>query len=381
MIRALVLILSMSFLACKSGDGDPQTSGSVQYYETNDLDLAGRTGHSLCYYNGEAYIWGGEGISANTNELVAFDDGASLNLETLELTLTTEDEKKPTARHSHQCVSGDVLIQWGGRTASGVNIRNGAFYDAIADNWTEMSLTDTHSQGYDISLVKIENSVVAWGGGPAGVQTGAVYDLENNSWSATSTNNAPTARTYHSTVSTDSEMIVWGGLSAGEVTDTGGIYDPLSNTWTEVEAVNAPSPRQKHQAVWTGEYMIVWGGIDEEEEFLADGGLYNPVTNTWSEMATSIIAGRYNHVSVYTGEYMVVWGGQAKEPFGDGAIYDVDQDAWGALTDFGLTPRIGHQAIWTGEKLFLWGGWDSRFAKFGSEDESKYRRNGVIVTF
>ena len=184
-------------------------------------------------------------------------------------------------------------------------------------------------------------------------------ELAANSWKATTTSGAPSERTQHVAVWTGTEMLIWGGWNNVYHGD-GARYSPATNSWTAITATGAPIARAGHTGVWSGTELIVWGGF-QNTKVLKSGARYNPLTDTWiATKETGAPAPRYYHTAVWTGTEMIVWGGGGKKSASvlkSGGRYNPTTDSWTSTKKTGAPAgRAVHTAVWTGTEMIVWGG-------------------------
>jgi N-acetylneuraminic acid mutarotase len=281
----------------------------------------------------------------------------------------------PGVRYRHSAVwSGNKMIIWGGENDTQTTLSDGGGYDPVNNNWAAMSDASIALQKH--TAVWTGTAMIVWGGidGTSTTNQGSIYDPFTDNWTATSTSGAPLARTTHTAIWTGNRMVVWGGSGAG-VNSSGGIYDPATDQWSATSTANAPSARNLHTMIWTGSEMIVWGGWEMLEDYQSrTGGRYDPASDSWqSTPAKWSPRERSGHTAVWTGNEMIIWGGVEWNELDSGGRYDPVTDIWTPTSLIDVpAARKEHTAVWTGSEMLVWGGYSFNGSGIYHQDGSRY---------
>lgn len=201
--------------------------------------------------------------------------------------------------------------------------------------------------------------VFIWGGSSAAGQAladGAVYDVANDSWQSVGGGpNTPAAREGAVAVWTGSRVIVWGGYDGGTSTlyGNGATYDPVVGAWSAIaDPGGTLSSRRDAYAVWTGTRMLIWGGIDSKKKARAGMASYEPGSNTWAPVsAANAPPARLDWTWGWDGSRLYLGGGNSKQ------LYRYTPDLWTQLAD-AEEKRGGAFGGWSGSEFIFWSGLD-----------------------
>ncbi len=215
-----------------------------------------------------------------------------------------------------------------------------------------------------------------WGGSSAAgaeLSDGAIYDPGADSWSVLGTaGSPPAARVLATAVWTGSVVVVWGGGNAAGTTDltSGGRYDPAAGTWQTITAVGAPAGLRGSYGFWTGSRVLVYGGVDKSGTRSATLSLYDPINDKWYSTTTNNRpSGRTDPTVGWSGSLLLLYGGLT----GGGAsqatyTYDLAANAWTHGQD-GPNARYGAFGAWDGTYLPAWSGSDGGLKNDGRRYE------------
>jgi N-acetylneuraminic acid mutarotase len=317
-----------------------------------------RYGHTTIWTGAQMIIWGGyTAVGGFVGDGARYDPAA-------DTWAPISSVGSPSARSGHVAVwTGSKMIIWGG-VQPGTYLNSGAIYDPSSDTWATMSTSGAPSGRQFATAVWTGTEMIVWGGeaGQGLPADGARYNPSTNAWSTVSKTDAPTARWGHTGIWTGSKMLIWGGSDGTSVFLTGGVYTPSSDSWTVIPITGAPAARRSHSAVWTGTEMIVWGGYDGFQS-LNTGARFNPTSNSWQSMSSACAPlARFGHSGVWSGTELIVWGGGSDSNcyfYRAGGRYNPSTDTWQATPIVGVpSARMYHTGIWTGTDLIVWGGRD-----------------------
>jgi hypothetical protein len=245
--------------------------------------LAARSHHSAVWVptTGEMIVWGGRDSSKD------LADGAVFKVSTS--TWSPLPAAPIGARNSHRAFwSGTEMIILGGE---GTGARNGARFDPATRKWTTIpdapSSVDTKGGG----VVLGDGALFVWGGVSASgdpLAEGAKYVLSAGSWSTlptpTTTVFDPPERASAAVFYGAGRLWAWGGSgndasSKPVYPSTGGGFEVTAGAWSPMPTAGAPGGRTAPYVVWTGSSAIVWGGSAKPgsgSSLLEDGAVFTP---------------------------------------------------------------------------------------------------------
>ena len=347
-----------------------------------------RVDHIAVWTGTEMIVWGGE---SDSDPLI---DGGRYNPST-DMWLELSDAGNAMHRRdvmaiwATDCRADDgvqgCLVVWGGESSISNSYQNdGAKYDPVENNWSQISTKNAPSPRGRSSVVWTGREMIVWGGlaHDGFVDTGARYNPVMDSWTVLGANGVlPTGRELATAVWTGSEMIIWGGsreVPGPAQLATGGRYLLSDETWLALSEIRAPAARYMHKAVWTDTVMVVWGGFNfSDQEVLNSGGLYDSGNNTWSPTQSDGTPGsRSKHTMVWTGSEVIVWGGSGYDgAYDDGGRYNPLTNVWSALpADGSPGAQTSHSAVWADHCapydrpcMIVWGGWNNRYLNHGAK--------------
>lgn len=279
----------------------------------------------------------------------------------------------PTAfRTSAGCkmvYTGTELIVWGGIYSSATN--NGFRYNPTTNVWTAIPTAGQPSARSQFGMQLVNNRLVVWGGATAGgavLGDGAVLNLATNTWSSITATGAPSARReFYSVVNTiQNTMIVWAGynMATQNMVGDGSSYNPVTNTWTPITNTNAPIPRSGASAVWSGTEMIIFGGHGQAvaDRYLNTGARYNPAFNVWTATSTTGAPRVERQGAIWTGSRMLISGGSSNifdivgTPWTQNAYnYDPATDSW-TSANFMTIGKVSHVLLMADDMVLAFGG-------------------------
>lgn len=186
----------------------------------------------------EMIVWGGQAGNADglNNGGRFIPDAAGGSWTTLAVTGTT-----PTARFSHTAVwTGSQMIVWGGEDKSSV-FQSGGIYtpDSSGGTWIATAIdANTPSPRYGHTAVWTGSQMLVWGGVSATgtrLNNGALYTPSSSggSWTPITSGGAPSPRYAHTAVwisTAPARMVVFGGFNE-DFLASGGVYFPQAGRW------------------------------------------------------------------------------------------------------------------------------------------------------
>jgi hypothetical protein len=325
---ALLLVVSVSLLACESGSppnrelATPSAAASAEPWSEYPVGWSRfptppeqRSGDTWVWAGSELLLAGGcdpeemEDRCRKTRTVYAFDPAIG-SWESVQPSLS------PMADADAVWTGAEaIFLETGGEEGPIV----GEAYEPSSDTWRSIGQAPI-SQAYGAVLVWTGDELIVWGGGDrddSRTSEGAVYDPTSNSWRRIA--DAPIGLNLASGIWTGREMIVFGSLlshanRAPSSTSLGEAYDPTTDTWRELPA-SALSP-QATSAALVDDRMVAW-------DYEVHSQTYNPITDHWSEPQRMPFGGSecYPDSTVVTGLLFAWFCGKA-------ALFDGATSTW-----------------------------------------------------
>ncbi len=253
---------------------------------------------------------------------------------------TSSPSGAPSPRSRHTASRIDTGISgsfarvaiWGGQGAGGSLLGDGAIYNLNQQTWQLIGNTgDVPSARRDHTAVWSGERMIVWGGKTASgdtTNTGSAFDPVGNYWEALPTLHAPSRRSSHKAIWTGTEMVVFGGLddSSGTATylSTVGLYNPASGWRANIGQPAAFAGRVDHTVAHADGKVIVYGGRNASTVF-SDGQMFNPYplpAGEWTPLTALNNAGaRHSHIAGVVNSTMVIHGGLDAVTGGDGVVF------------------------------------------------------------
>lgn len=246
-----------------------------------------RIGHSLIYFEGNLYLFGGKDEYSASSELWQYHVGASV------WTKLSFSGRKPPRRFYHSSVLYDrKMFVFGGSLDSSFSLW---VFDFNIFEWELYECDDSwpcnrHSQ----SLVLLNDNVYMYGGYTyLGTESDELwaYDLEDNTWvhirATTASGQKPSPMFGHSAVSNGSVMWIFGGSFQREILSELWSFDTELKQWKHVVRSTCPPSLYYHIAIVTGEVMLTYGGLDENIKCYRGMWKLNFETEEWTQMVSS----------------------------------------------------------------------------------------------
>lgn len=216
--------------------------------------------------------------------------------------------------------SGQVVVSWGGYSASGTPQSGGERYPYSATSWTSLQ------NGFggpgrlsDVAFASGTSQVWIYGGlsdGTSKSSAGYYLTTSNYSWSQLTSTGTPAAR-YAAFGAWDGNttFFIWGGRDESKVFAEGSRFS--LGAWTALGTTGAPSARfAPHRrtgftfALGTEDYLVL-GGVGADGALLTDGGRYNGSTGSWTKVEGWLSSATHEFgAAVRIGGEVFVWGGR-----------------------------------------------------------------------
>jgi hypothetical protein len=236
-----------------------------------------RSGHAAVWTGSRMIVFGGR----NSSGLLG--DGASF-YPAIQAWFPLPATGAPSPRSGATALwTGSALLVWGGdgeTTTSSTGALLAFDPDGTANpaGWQPLATSSAPSARRAASTAWDGQRFYVWGGQSAlGVplSDGAVWDSQSNTWSALGTSGAPTARFDAAAVWTGEEFAVFGGsgqIGSGRTGPlaTGAAWNPTTGTWRALPSQAPESARSAPLSAWTGSQWLVHGGSTASGAPLAD---------------------------------------------------------------------------------------------------------------
>jgi N-acetylneuraminic acid mutarotase len=235
-----------------------------------------RSGHAAVWTGSRMIVFGGR----NSSGLLG--DGASF-YPAIQAWFPLPATGAPSPRSGATALwTGSALLVWGGdgeTTTSSTGALLAFDPDGTANpaGWQPLATSSAPSARRAASTAWDGQRFYVWGGQSAlgsALSDGAVWDSQSNTWSALGTSGAPTARFDAAAVWTGEEFAVFGGsgptgVQVGPLA-TGAAWNPTTGTWRALPSQAPESARSAPLSAWTGSQWLVHGGSTATGAPLAD---------------------------------------------------------------------------------------------------------------
>ncbi len=235
-----------------------------------------RTKHAAVWTGSRMIVFGGRNSSG------PLGDGASYDPVTDQWSALPATEAPSPRSGATALWTGSALLVWGGdgeTTTSSTGALLAFAPDGTANpaGWQPLATASAPSARRAASTAWDGQRLYVWGGQSAlgsALSDGAVWDSQSNTWSALGTSGAPTARFDAAAVWTGEEFAVFGGsgVTGGQTGPlaTGAAWNPTTGTWRALPSQALASARSAPLSAWTGSQWLVHGGSTALGTPLAD---------------------------------------------------------------------------------------------------------------
>jgi len=234
-----------------------------------------RSGHAAVWTGSKMIVFGGR----NSGGLLG--DGASFD-PSIQAWSALPAPGAPSPRSGATALwTGSALLVWGGEGET-TALSTGALLTFAPNGtpvgWQPLSTASAPSARRAASTAWDGRRLYVWGGQSAlgaALSDGAVWDSQSNTWSALGASGAPTARFDAAAVWTGEEFAVFGGsgqTGSGQTGPlaTGAAWNPSTGTWRALPSQAPASARSAPLSAWTGSQWLVHGGLTATGAPLAD---------------------------------------------------------------------------------------------------------------
>jgi hypothetical protein len=231
-----------------------------------------RSGHAAVWTGTRMIVFGGR----NSGGLLG--DGASYDPVTDQWSALPATGAPSPRSGATALWTGSALLVWGGdgeTTTSSTGALLAFAPDGTANpaGWQPLATASAPSARRAASTAWDGQRLYVWGGQSAlgsAMSDGAVWDSQSNTWSALGTSGAPTARFDAAAVWTGEEFAVFGGSVQTGPLATGAAWNPTTGTWRALPSQALASARTAPLSAWTGSQWLVHGGSNASGAPLAD---------------------------------------------------------------------------------------------------------------
>lgn len=236
-----------------------------------------RSGHTAVWTGSRMIVFGGR----NSGGLLG--DGASYDPVANQWSALPAPGAPSPRSGATALWTGSALLVWGGdgetsTSSTGAVLTFALDGTANPDGWQPLSTASAPSARRAASTAWDGRRLYVWGGQSAlgaALSDGAVWDSQSNTWSALGASGAPTARFDAAAVWTGEEFAVFGGsgqTGSGQTGPlaTGAAWNPTTGTWRALPSQAPASARSAPLSAWTGSQWLVHGGLTATGAPLAD---------------------------------------------------------------------------------------------------------------
>ncbi|MEY4692533.1 MAG: hypothetical protein RIT19_2858 [Verrucomicrobiota bacterium] len=237
-----------------------------------------RSGHAAVWTGSRMIIFGGR----NSGGLLG--DGASYNPVADQWSALPATGAPLPRSGASAFWTGSALVVWGGdgettTSSTGAVLTFAPDGTANPDGWRPFSNPPPPAPRVAPSARRAASTawdgrrLYVWGGQSAlgaALSDGAVWDSQSDTWSALGASGAPTARYDAAAVWTGEEFAVFGGSGQTGPLATGAAWNPTTGTWRALPSQGPASARSAPLSAWTGSQWLVHGGLTASGAPLAD---------------------------------------------------------------------------------------------------------------
>ena len=209
----------------------------------------------------------------------------------------------PSERHVQAMAYDSVhkrAILFGGYDGNGRDDETWS-YDGATNEWTMMTPSEKPSPRREPAMAfdPVNEKIVLFGGDDGSHNNETwIYDVNSDEWSKMNPSSGPSARDYHAlTYDSDNDMVVlFGGYDGNTFLQDTWTYDVFSGVWTEMTPSNKPSPRHTHSLIYDSseKKFVVFGGND-------GSGTPHYLNDTWTySFDTLVLNSSFSLTSSYT---------------------------------------------------------------------------------
>ncbi|XP_063693035.1 uncharacterized protein LOC134824948 isoform X2 [Bolinopsis microptera] len=270
--------------------------GSLSWVELvpdSEDSPSSRSGHSLIFFEGSLYLFGGKDEYSASNELWQYHTEAAV------WTKLSYSGKAPPRLFNHSAILYDKKVFiFGGSLGSSFSLW---VFDFSVYEWEKYQTGENwplnrHSQSVSI----LNNTVYMYGGYTyLGCESNELwtYDLDDNEWCKVETaeTNTPPAMFGHTAVFSGPVMWLFGGSAQREIINSLWSYDTETRQWTPHVKVFSPPPLYYHIAIVTGDVMLIYGGFDEGVKAYTGMWRFNFETEVWTQMVSTELPALAGH--------------------------------------------------------------------------------------
>ncbi|KAK2958535.1 putative RING finger protein B [Blattamonas nauphoetae] len=305
---------------------------------------------SMCLYDNEIYIFGGEAGQDFSSEIFRY------NIETNVWHQVPVIGTSPAARSSHTAiVYGNEMYIFGGTGPEGMMFNDICAYSFETHKWrmivAGVQKPPEHRRSH--TAVLHGACMYIFGGAQPTKRLNDTwyFDFSTNLWTQIQAQPAPPARESHSAVVYNGAMYIYGGLG-DEVMNDMWELDFVTNQWKLVSFLKQPNGRYRHTAVvcWGG--MYVFGGVEMQRQ--NDVQLYSFALHTWmEEKQKKTITPRSQHAALmYRGDMYVFGGSDGVQSLSEICRYIIVPPSTLAADIQKVLPRILDSQLFNETKAF-----------------------------
>ena len=212
---------------------------------------------------------------------------------------------------------GDRLFVFGGQDVNGINLGDGAIYNALTNRWTMVSIDANAPSPRRLGTAVWTGSVILVYGGRvdvAGVSfsDGAAYNPATEKWSAIT--KSSTGRVGPIGAANSSQAVFWGGWGTSNIFLGGAERSDLTTSVWQAPTVADPGIIDNTAYAFTGQYLLSFGGRLGGTTKTNGATSYDLISNSWigvpAVTGASVVSARWGAFGVWDGSTFTVWGGR-----------------------------------------------------------------------
>ncbi|XP_042438308.1 acyl-CoA-binding domain-containing protein 5-like isoform X2 [Zingiber officinale] len=271
-----------------------------------------RWGHSVCFFDGAVYVFGGCCGGMH------FSDVLALNLETMSWSSLVTTGQKPGSRDSHSvALAGHKMVVFGGTNGT-KKVNDLHILDLRTKEWSKPNCVGTQPSPRESHTATVigDEKLLIFGGSGEGeanyLNDVFILDLKNMRWSSPAVKGEPPApRDSHTATAIRNKILVYGGDCGDHYHGEVDVLNMDTMAWSRLEVKgSSPGVRAGHAAVSIGTKAYIIGGVGDKQ-YYSDVWVLDTMTRSWSQL--DIVGqqpqGRFSHAAVVINADIAIYGG------------------------------------------------------------------------
>jgi len=257
-----------------------------------------REGHTLSYFEGSLYLFGGRDVYCTTSELWQYHIEAAVWTKWV-----LSGTPPPRLEHHASLLYDRKMFLFGGSLLSDSVLW---VFDFDLFEWNKYSFKkgEAPSNRHSHTLTSCNNLVYLYGGYTTlGLESDELwqYDIDSNVWTQLCTEGpSPPPLFGHTAVLYGGLLWILGGTSSRIIQDALWCYDIELCSWRRVACTFHPPPLYRHVAIRAGDTMLVYGGTTDDLASYKGLWRFNFDIEEWTQMISKELPAMSCHAGVVT---------------------------------------------------------------------------------